>query len=736
MVMIKTFKEIQFETLEFTSDSEFTPKYLYDQIFPISKRIDLLLGFFNSSAFNALSKSFSEFIMNGGKMRIITNTEISEEDYRGLFEKDLTEEDYGRITHIISKPHALENEFKEYGEYFYECLRFLMEENRLEIKSTIYYNKTGHLSESHSKRVIFYDGYDYIMANGSANFTKTGIELNAEDVTITLGWNDPDPNRIKGQLERFEKIINGQNPRYILLPKEILKTLVYNRSSYLSKEDLLKKRDFVIQELISKHPTIVSLIEEKDEKQISIEHDKSKPNQYIGPKLKFPPREYQSEANRNWINNGRVGLFTMATGTGKTFTAINCAINEYYNDGPTKNIVVAWGEELVNQWYDEFVNAKFRNIFKWSSKNPKLQEHKKRIRDLRMGKDLNIVITYHSFIRDFHQYIGNDLSSFNVIFDEAHHMAGPTFMEKLQEFKFENRIGLSATPLKDWDEEGSNDFILSFFKSEESGTIFDYSMRDAIKNGILSKYDYHPYFINLEDDEWEKYKEYSARIMRTTEVGGINKQSAMQRQLVVDQASQKIAMVIKILKDIESNGGIEYTLLYSPKGEDDDNTDDLKLIEKIAMHVSTNFKDLVHHIFLGETEDRNLLLEEFENGDVQLLHAIKCLDEGVDVPKTKNAIFVASGKSKREYIQRRGRVLRKDGDKVAQIYDIIAVPSQSQFRTKRNIATSFLRNEFKRVEEFLELSRDETKVTAISKIDTLLKSYGFNYNSLIKDCKE
>lgn len=729
--MIKSFREIQFKTLEFTSDSDFSPKFLYDQILPISKRVDLLLGFFNSSAFNALSKSFSNFISNGGTMRIVTNTEISKVDFTELFDRS---GGYNKsldiIKRIVSKPTELEKEFEDYGQYFYDCLRYLKDTGRLEIKSTVYSNDYKTFNESHSKRVIFFDGKDYVMANGSANFTKTGIEINGEDVSIFLGWNDTDPKRISSQLERFEKIISGENPKYLILPNNILEEIIDTRGRKNDKYSLLDNRKILIKEIVSKHPSLKYLSEDQE---INPNENIFSFEDYQGPKLKFDPRPYQLKALENWVNNGKIGLFTMATGTGKTFTAINCSINEYYNNGPTKNIVVAWGEELVNQWYDEFENAKFRNIFKWSSKNSKLAEHKRRIRDLRRGKDLNIIITYHSFIRDFYQYVGDDLSGFNVIFDEAHHMAGPTFMDKLKEFNFKNRIGLSATPLKDWDEEGSNDFILNFFKSEESGTIFDYSMKDAINNGILSEYDYHPYFINLEDDEWQKYKEYSARIMRTTEKGGINKQSAMKRQLVVDQANQKISMVIKILKYIKSNGGIKYTLLYSPKGDNEESSDDYKLIEKIALQVSSNFVGLVHHIFLGETEDRDLLLEEFENGDVHLLHAIKCLDEGVDVPKTRNAIFVASGKSKREYIQRRGRVLRKDGDKVAQIFDIVVVPSKSQFDSKRNIATSFLKNEFKRVVEFLELSRETTKKIVINNINELLKDYGFNYQSLINE---
>lgn len=728
--MIKNFREIQFETLEFTSDSEFSPKFLYDQILPISKRVDLLLGFFNSSAFNALSKSFAEFISNGGTMRIVTNTEISKDDFRELFDDSRNFNKSEEIVEkIISNPTQLEREFKEYGQYFYDCLRFLKDSGRLEIKPTVYSNDYKSFHESHTKRVIFFDGNDFIMANGSANFTKTGIEINGEDVSIFLGWDDTDPNRIASQVKRFETIINGENPKYLILPNNILEHIIDARGKKHDKYSLFDSRKILLQEISLRYPTLNYLVEEEDE-YYSV---KNKTNEdYKGPKLKFKPRPYQQEAFDNWVKNDKVGLFTMATGTGKTFTAINCIINEYYRNGPTKNIIVAWGEELVNQWYGEFEKANFRNIFKWSSKNPKLSEHKIRIRNLKHGKDLNIIVTYNSFIRDFDNYLGLDLSDFNVIFDEAHHMAGPVFMEKLQRFIFKNRIGLSATPLKDWDDEGSNEFILQFFKSEKLGYVFDYSMRDAIKNGILSEYDYHPYFVNLEDYEWDKYKEHSANIMRTTEVGGINKMSAMLRQLIVDQADQKISMVIKILKDIEANGGITYTLLYSPKGEYEDEQDEsYKLIEKIAIEVSSNFKGLVHHIFLGDTEDRDLLLEEFENGDVQLLHAIKCLDEGVDVPKTRNAIFVASGKNKREYIQRRGRVLRKDGDKIAQLYDIVVIPSLSQYKSKTNISISFLKNEFKRVHEFLELSRESSKEKTEKKIDSMLKEYGFNYNTLV-----
>ena len=725
--MTKSFREIQFETLEFTSDSDYSPKFLYDQILPISKRVDLLLGFFNSSAFNALSKSFSDFILNGGKMRIVTNTEISEEDYKGLFERDLGEVDYNKITNILVKPNALENEFKEYGDYFYECLRFLIEESRLEIKSTIYIQTDGRFSESHSKRIIFFDGQDYIMANGSANFTKTGIELNAEDVTITLGWNDPDPNRITNQLKRFENIISGKHPKYIILPNQILKNLILTRSSSLSQEALFKKRDGILRNLLVNKPENTHSFE------ATKEIYNFKKTEYVGPYLGLrSPRDYQEEAKRKWLDNDKKGLFTMATGTGKTFTAISCLVHEYHNNGSKKNIIIASGHELIEQWEKEMKEAGFRYLFKWYSKNTRLEKDKITIKDLNRLNELNIVITYQGLqSAEFQRVIGKDLTEFNVVFDEAHRMAGPNFLTAVSKYKFKNVLGLSATPLKDWDESGSNEFILQFFQAEKFGYTFDYSMKEAIDKGFLCPYNYHPYFVHLEKEEWDEYIELSRQIMRAPEGELINKKAAMKRQLLIDQAVSKIPLVIKILKILREENKLKSTLVYCPKGETGDFGDESseRIIQKIAELVRDNFPGLNHHFFTGETNSRDLLLEQFSTGEVDLLYAIKCLDEGVDVPHTRNAIFIASGKNKREYIQRRGRVLRKpEGKELAEIYDIIVIPTLSQFQEKESTGLNMFKNEFKRVEEFLSLARHQSQEVALNIINNVLFDYGLNYN--------
>ncbi len=459
---------------------------------------------------------------------------------------------------------------------------------------------------------------------------------------------------------------------------------------------------------------------------------------------KFPyvegPRPYQIEAYNNWVDNDYKGLFAMATGTGKTLTSCYCLIEEFKKSNLQKNIIVVPGKELINQWSDELKLSNFSTIIKWASNNSKLNSDINYIKLLMHDsnlKELNIVITYDSFVSDkFLKIFRDKMKDFTVVFDEAHNMGADGFMKILEDIKINKTIGLSATPLRLWDENNENIFIESFFKTQPPYT-YSYSMEEAIKNGFLCKYHYEPFFVTFTNSEWDEYLKLTQQLHHKNEGETINTKAALKRQLLKDQAGNKNNAVLEVIKMLVENNNFTNTLIYCPKGIDHNLED--RYIFLLQDEIKEKFPKINTATFLGITQGRELLLNDFESEKVHMLLAIKCLDEGVNIPKTMNAIFVASGQNYREFVQRRGRVLRNyETDtfikEYAHIYDIVVLPSIAQFFNDRSTAERLIISEFKRLYEFYDLSSD--KFNTYKKIKNELEKYGLTegyINTMVKN---
>jgi len=730
---MKGFKDLDFnEDGEYESSGSNIPLEFYLKTFPIAKKIDIFLGYYSSYVFKFLAPVMARFIYNGGEMRIITNEFLSVNDKNHLIEnKSNLNNNFIKYLHESKR---IDEVLYPESQHFYDCLKYLMNENRLKIKPVIF-TKSGLEGLVHRKQMILFDGQDYISTNGSINFSVTAIIRNDESFSLSLPWESKkDSNRTRKRKDLFESVFLNKNPDY----REV------NSSEIITDIDKIANEKELYQLISdSKKLKISNFLPKKI--QVLIEDSKNELEKILKEKQdpKFPhdePYEYQTKAYENWKLNNYSGLFEMATGTGKTLTAILCMIEEYKLNNIQRNIIVVPGEELVRQWATELEECNFQNIFTWYSKNKKLNKEIDSIKAFKnvKNKHLNIVITYDSFkdTLKFNNIFKGNFEDFIVVFDEAHNMGSLGFMKSANNKKFNKRIGLSATPLRDWDEQGSNDFINNFFNSEKP--VFKYTMKEAIGK-YLCNYKYFPYFCFLEDNEWEEYKEFTRQIPKAPKDRTINQYAAMKRQAVIDKAFQKRSAVIKILKKLLEGKNISNTLVYCPKGKEDDDSDDEKVIRLIAESVASNFGDKIKaHFFLGGTKDRDLLLEDFENQEVDLLYAIKCLDEGVNVPSTQNAIFVASGKNKREFIQRRGRILRKfKGKEFANIYDIIVLPTNSQYYQEKNYSEKLLIGEFGRLIEFLQISVN--KIDAEKIINEQLSQIELNYykiKELIKQNEE
>lgn len=714
-------KEVEWSSdRDYKTGSENEPLQFYLDGLANSKKFDLLLGYFSSSAINLLSVGFATFISKGGKMRMVINHLLSEKDKEAISKvEDGSQE--GLKVFDLTDSSILHRYLDEYDVHFFECLTYLIHQKRIEIK--VIKPKKGK-GIAHYKSGVFGDGQDYVGYKASCNFTLYGLSENLEELEAFLSWENGRSNKlIKKQLRLMDNYFEEKDEDVDYLPVDEIEVVLKDK---FGKKDI---NELLVQEeqLLKKKASLVSNPRLK-----TTINKLFKDIEAIRRAPKFPyaegPRDYQTKAYENWVANDYKGLFAMATGTGKTLTSCYCLIEEYQKTKIQKNIIVVPGIELVNQWYEELKFSNFNTIIKWASNNLKLSSDINYIKLLMHDPNshaLNIVITYDSFVSDkFLNIFKNKIEDFIIVFDEAHNMGADGFKKKLSEIKVNKTIGLSATPLRLWDENDENLFIESFFNTAPPYT-YSFSMKEAIEDGFLCKYHYEPFFVNFNDDEWEEYKKLTQQLHFKNVGEKINTKAALKRQLLKDQAKNKNKAVLEIVERLVKESNYKNTLIYCPKGVDRDVDD--RFIYILQDEIKNSFPKINTATFLGETKNRDLLLQDFENDLVHMLLAIKCLDEGVNIPKTMNAIFIASGQNYREFVQRRGRVLRNYKTEsfkkeYANIYDIVVLPSLNQFEIDNSIAERLIISEFKRLYEFYELSTD--KLRTYHKIKNELAKYG------------
>lgn len=674
---------------DYKTGSENEPLQFYLDGLANSKEFNLLLGYFSSSAINLLSVGFASFIANGGKMRIVINHLLSAQDKEAI--KNANNENLNKIfdlTDIVS----LEKVLDDYDTHFFECLTYLISQKRIEIK--VIKPKKGR-GIAHYKSGVFLDGVDRVGYKASCNFTLFGLSENLEELEAFMSWENGRSNKlINKQLSIIDSYFNELDEDVDYIPAEDIEVVLKDK---FGKKDI---NELIVQEeeLLKKKMSLVT--NSKTKESILKIYDKI---EFIKKTPKFPypegPREYQQNAYEKWVANGKKGLFAMATGTGKTITSLNCALNEFKVDQYYKFIVLVPTTALANQWKEEIVkNFNFQNALVCCSINNKWKDEIKSIgKNVLFNRDVDygIITTYATFsgvnfqtiLKD---YFSNDFEKIILIADEAHTMGSAGLLKVLPTY-INKRIGLSATPERQFDEIG-NQTLAEYFSTNPENYTYEYNMKTAIDNNILSKYYYYPKIVNLEHDEQEEYIKLSKELAKYIDPDtGKYRESdyvnnlLIKRKNIIHKATNKVKALLSIINEIGKDN-FKDAFIYVPEGieidyskHDDDvfdeERDNDKIIDNYINELYDNFK-LKMAKFTGETNNRDTIINQFKEHKLDALLAMKCLDEGVDIPQTKYAIFCSSTGNPRQYIQRRGRVLRKfKGKEFAIIYDLIIKPT-------------------------------------------------------------
>ncbi|MGG0252894.1 DEAD/DEAH box helicase family protein [Bacillus toyonensis] len=623
---------------KYRSDHDQIHKDFYDKCLQYSIYYDRAVGYFTSGTLSVIAKGLTQFLEKEGKIRIIANPYLTKEDVEAI------RLGYKAKGDVISQALLRQIQVNEdtIANDTLNTLAWLIYQGKFEIKIAF----TNNNSLYHEKFGIFYDELGNRVAfSGSANETLGGVRDNFEKIDVF--WRENDQERIKDMAMDFENLwSNNTNGLSIIEIPEIIKD------------------------------TIIGYKKE-------------------GSKIKSPfkrikPRLYQQEAIDVVMNNNWHGILEMATGTGKTITSLLIA-NEFYKQKerifliiivPFTHLVEQWEKSCQDMNYTSFTHC-FRAKKDWMNR---LQTE---VRDFNLGLiEKHVVITTYrtAATSEFNYLIERLRGKSFLIADECHYF-GVKSLRDNKLGKMEAKVGLSATPERWWDEEGTS-YIEGFF----GPPVYKYNMKQAIANGALTEYIYNPLIVGLTDEEIEGYERLTKRLIHLYSDEKANKDEISEvnrkRSLLISKAESKKELFFRIF-DSKVREEVSHTLVYCAPGEVD--------------LITSNLASLGYRVHRFDSKvplkERAKILEAFDIGTIQILVAIKCLDEGVDVPSTKIAYFLASTSNPREFVQRRGRILRKYPNKnLSIIYDFIVLPNDANDQMFKSIAS-------KELPRFAEFSR-------------------------------
>jgi len=691
------------------------PKDFFTEALIESSTFDLGLGFFSSSGIRSLSYGFALFIANGGKMRVVMNHILSQEDKEVIErgQKHLVEDFESNILLDIKK--LVETLSKE-DEQFFRCLSYLISINRIEFVATI--STKGGLG--HDKYGIFKDeNGNKVAFIGSANFSQSALELNGETITVFTSPNDD--KRIAEYQTLFDQSWENDTPHLIHIPIEHVKTFIREKFPETSLTNLLEE-GLNLRENIEGDNNIPTEYCKPVSRRI-LDKIESKEQE---PRFPFPEeRQIQIDAYNAWIGNGKKGIFAMATGSGKTVTALNCIRKQYKENGYYKAIIVVPTQALAIQWEHETKSFNFQNIVSTHSdkdwKNILSRYITRSLLD--STKSIILITTYATFNRnDIQSFLKKvrGAETFIYVADEAHNIGSQNSLKHLPEM-INWRIGLSATPERIYDDLGSEK-LYEFFNSKPPKYTYRYTMKQAIEEGILCHYDYYPIFIELTSSEMEEYERISDQLRKYIDADtGKYKPDAekllLKRKRIIHKAENKKIAISDLLEELKQKQKLDYTFVFVPEGYEPDysindsyniNQDDIHIIDEYAQM----FKEhgYSYHKYISGLDDAPNILQNFADGDIQILLSMKCLDEGVDIPRAEHAIFCSSTGNPRQFVQRRGRVLRKcKGKEKAKIWDLIVTPPNI-LDESNSIERNLFFNEAKRIINFAALADNQIDI--------------------------
>lgn len=642
------------------------------------------VGYFTIGALINLTEGIIDLIKRNGEIHIIASPHLLESDLHFFQHAISLDEEF--ISHKLSSQiyKVLETNSKLKLDLIAHLISAKILKIKIAYKSNgLYHEKLGLMTD--------FEG-NYIAMEGSNNETTSAQLTNYESFKVFPSWVEGISEYAKDTRIHFSKLWNSEihSLTVIDLPLAIEQKII---STYKTSENL---------------ESSINNIENINDNEVL----NNKDTHIVNRKELYP---YQQTAINEFIQNEYRHFFEMATGTGKTFTSIK-AIKKLIEEFKRVFVIILVPQiDLQTQWYEELKNQDITDIQLLGgieSSNNWRDNFNKNILNYNLKMNSVFYIsTYDSFFTKLISEI-NHLDNLAIVIDEAHNLSRNQIQKLPSHAKF--RLGLSATPEKHSKEETNK--IIQYFIGKEKQT-YKYTIEQAISNNFLSHYTYEPIFLRLTTEEYELYTILSKKIAAA--ISSDNKQDDVvnrllnERSLIVKKATNKIVKLNELLLD--NNYDFRNSVIYCGQGKDLETEE--KIIDKVTSSIYKH-RGLSISTFTSNTENRKEVLRKFESGFYDTLVAIKCFDEGVDVPKLDKIYIMASDRLLRQTIQRRGRVLRKckeSGKDSAFIFDFVVLPPED------TLGKNLVKNELIRVKEYARLATN--KDTLDRKIYALEQEY-------------
>lgn len=668
------------------------------------------VGYFSSSALTLVARGLNALIHRGGQMQLAASPYLSEQDIEAINEGYMRRGEQETQSLIT----ALTGSFDPLSMKRLSFLAWLIEHERLDIK-IISLSNQKQFGIFHEKVGLFSDGKNIVAFTGSPNESAGGLVNNFESIDVYCSWKEADRERAHQKMVNFANLWENRTRGLNVLefPEAARQALLKHSSTQINDDP-----------------------EENINGPLIYDHDKNESNcEYVVMESSSPVpilpasiilRPYQQQAIENWFGAKGRGTFKMATGSGKTITALATAAQLYNAIQLQSLIIVCPYRHLVVQWNKECQRFGLQPLLCFESRQRWADTLRNRLYNIESGAEifLTVITTNSTFCgASFQTCLPFFPSKTLLIGDEAHNL-GTREMTASLPANIGLRLALSATPERWFDDSGTQNLFEYF------GPVLqpEFTLKDAIEQRALVPYYYHPLFVELTNSESEDYVRISRQIGRLLAMRGGDTDSPqltallLQRARLLGSAENKLELLIELMK---SRPDSSHTLFYCGDGsvEDSVHGDTIRQVDKVCEILGFGLNYRVDK-YTAETslDEREDLRQRFESGALQGLVAIRCLDEGVDIPATRTAVILASSTNPRQFIQRRGRILRRHPDKkTAEIFDMIVIPPLDA-NLDPNTERAIVEPEFRRYSEFASLAINHGE--ARGKLASLKQRFG------------
>ncbi len=677
--------------------------------FKSATQIDCMMGFFSSKILASLAPGLATFInASDESLRLVVSPILTEEDQAAIKEGLVSPED---ITSVVLEDIIITEDLIE--QHTLKCLSWLLRNGRVDIKIALMKDALFH-----PKVWLFREDGDVIAAHGSSNMTNAGIQKNIEQISISKSWEGPNQQYITEKFcDQFRGLWANQDVdcTVVSMPQAIKENLLktYYSDTPPTEEDF--------------HTLHKQTTDSMEESVKTYNFNRStRPSFAVPSELRFEsgPFEHQGRAIKAWCEAGYQGVLEMATGSGKTIAAMICAHRLYSAEKPLLIVVAAPYIPLIQQWCDEIspFGLKPVNLTETNGAKGRAAELNKLKRRFRIGSsDVEVVVVSHRTLCN--SEFKAELEKFDcktlLIGDEVHNLGSEGFITDPPDF-FDYRLGLSATPIRQYDEEGTAQ-LFEFF----GPIVFQFTLEQAIGRCLVG-YEYYVHPVELTEDEmdaWYTLTEKIGQVAWQYKDAEADDEYLMKllrdRRALLENAENKIAALEDVLTQREDFDQLQHTLIYAS----DKAPQQLKDVNALLNRHGVLFHQLTYEE-TGDHKRTQQIIQSFQEGTLRVLTAKRVLDEGVNIPEIEKAFILASTTVERQWVQRRGRLLRtcRKTDKThSEIHDFIALPPDLDNIDTR--ARALIEAELKRIQAFAYLAKNFGRPDGpLSHIDQLVKT--------------